>query len=209
MFGAVPLCKTSGRSCNISPWALKPARADLSVDRTRCFHTSVESVMAAVGFPTGVALSGTRGWQRGSDRVNADAERGGGRHGKESVEYTQWDRGKIYFLNTITEGDVVLPCSCGTQSHHYVAVSFGNSCISLFQRYFFLIYLIPQEKSISGPWHRLPLLTLTADRLSLHTHTHTHVRTQAHSHTRSPAVWRKTGATDRNNSSPQPAAAGG
>lgn len=37
VFGAVPLCKTSSSSCNVSPWALKPAQADLSVDHARCF----------------------------------------------------------------------------------------------------------------------------------------------------------------------------
>lgn len=59
--------------------------------------------------------------------------------------------GKMDFPNSITEQDDFLPCACGMQSHQYVDFSFGNSCVSLFQRYFFLIYRIPQERSVSWP----------------------------------------------------------
>lgn len=83
--------------------------------------------------------------------------------------------------NIITGRAGLLPCGCGMQSHRYFAFSFGNSCVSLFQRYFFLIYRIPEEGSISQLWHRLPPLNLGPD-----THTHTYMRT--HSHACTPAA---------------------
>lgn len=82
--------------------------------------------------------------------------------------------------NSITEWVGLLPCGCGMWSHQYFDFSFGNSCVSLFQRYFFLIYRIPQERSISWPWHRLPPLNLGPDRPSSDTHIYTLTHTHAH-----------------------------
>lgn len=93
--------------------------------------------------------------------------------------------------SSITEWAGLLPCGCGMQRHQYFDFSFGNSCVSLFQRYFFLIYRIPQERSISWPWHQLPPLNLGPDRPQLR-----HTRTRTHSHTCTPAAQKQTLTTD-------------
>lgn len=152
--------------------------------------------MAAVGFPTGVTLSGNKRWKRGNGRVNVV-----GKHSKESVEHTVRQRENV-LPNHYHRGRCLSTWFLWNAEPPFCwRLLWKQLHFPFFKRYFFLIYLIPPEKSISGPWHWLPLLTLTPDRLSLHIHT----CTQAHTHS-SPAVWRKTATADRNNSS-QPAAA--
>lgn len=158
VLGAVPTCKTSSRSYSkVSPQGVGLAPGwFISVLRSVC--KPVKSIVVAAEFARGIALR----WDERQKRRGADGAikwwRATLRHAEKqrSVESAARIRGhglsKHHRGATLTF--YLVPVVCGAT---VVSTSpLGNSCVSLFQRYFFLIYQIPQDRSISRPWHRLP-----------------------------------------------------
>lgn len=155
----------------VSPRAFKPA--DLSVYHNLCSNIHLMHYGCS-GPPKG-------SWTVRKQRLGEMWREGKGEWADtEKKVLNTMKRRENWLPKHYHRGRVFLPWTCWIKSHHYVDFSFGNSCISLFQRYFFLIYLIPQERSISGPWHWLPSLTLRPKRLSSYTHVHRHTHTYAH-----------------------------
>lgn len=154
----MPTCKTSSRSYSeVSPQGARPA-PDWFISVSRSVCKPVKSIVVTAEFAKGIALrQDERQKRRGADRA-IKWWRATLRHAEKQRNVESAARRRGHGLPKHHRGATLtfylVPVVCGAT---VVSTSpLGNSCVSIFQRYFFPIYQIPQDRSISRPWHRLP-----------------------------------------------------
>lgn len=153
VFGNVPTCKTSSRSYGkVSPEGAR-LTPDWFISVSRSVCKPVKSTVVTAGFAKGIAPGRTK-----DKRAEVPIGRKGGRaqhqgtwKGREVLNCCE--KKGTWTSQTLPLSDFgTLVCRATVMS----TSPFGNSCVSLFQRYFSLIYQIPQDRSIFWLWQSLP-----------------------------------------------------